>query len=80
MFRGSIYENDLNEAYEQIVYWLKIISNVPTGDAGKKFINKICRVLNLSTSDMALKNTVVEAIHIMPALLLQKPSKKSKVK
>lgn len=53
---------------------------MPTGDAGKKFINKICRVLNLSTSDMALKNTLVEAIHIMPALLLQKPSKKSKVK
>ena len=76
---GRIYQKDLEEAYNQIVYWRKNIFMVPTGAAGKKFIDEISRVLNLWTNNMPLKNIVLKAIHVMPALL-QKPSKTSKAK
>ena len=48
--------------------------------AGKKFITRIARLLNLWTNDTLLKISILKAIHIMLALLLQKPSKKSKAR
>ena len=48
---------------------------VPTGGAGKKFINEIARLLNLWTNDTRLKKNILKEIYIIPALLLQKPSK-----
>ena len=53
---------------------------VPTGAAGKKFIGEISRLLNIWTNIAPLKNIALKAIHVMPALLLQKPSKMSKTK
>ena len=53
---------------------------VPTGAAAKKIIDEISRLLNLCTNDTPLKATALKAIHVMPALLLQKLSKKSKAK
>ena len=44
---GGVYQKDLEEAYNQIVYWRKNIFMVPTGAAGKKFIDEISRLLNL---------------------------------
>ena len=75
---GAVYQKDPEEAYNQIVYWHKNIFMVPTGAAGKKFIDKISRLL--WTNDTPLKNIALEAIHVVPALLLQKPSKTSKAK
>ena len=55
---------------------------VPTGGAaaGKKFIDEISRLLNLWTNNTPLKNIALKAIHVMLALLLQKPSQTSKAK
>ena len=53
---------------------------VPTEAAGKKFITRITRLLNLWTNDTLLKISVLKAIPIMLALLLQKQSKKSKAR
>ena len=54
---------------------------VPTGAAaGKKFFDEISRILNLWTNNTPLKNIALKAIHVMPALLLQKPSQTSKAK
>ena len=79
-FRGRIDQKDLEEAYNQIVYWSKNIFMVPTGVAGKNFIDEISRLLNLRTNNKPLKNIALKAIHVMPALLLKKPSKKLKAK
>ena len=38
---GSVYQEDLEETYEQIVYWHKNVFIVPTGASGKKFSNEI---------------------------------------
>ena len=52
---GSIpsytFENHINEAYEKIVYWRRNLFMVPTGKAGKEFINEITRLLNACVDD-----------------------------
>ena len=53
---------------------------VPNAAAGKKFIDEIFTLLNLWTNNTPLKNTALKAIHVMSALLLQKPNKTSKTK
>ena len=53
---------------------------VPSGGSGKKFIKEITRLINLWTGDSPLENIALKAIHVMPALLLQKPNKNSKAK
>ena len=52
----------------------------PTRATGKKIVDEIPRLLNLWTKDTPLKNIALKAIHVMPALLLQKASKTSKAK
>ena len=48
---------------------------VPSGGGDKKFIKEITRLINLWTNDSPLENIALKAIHIMPALLLQRPNK-----
>ena len=77
---GSMYQKDLEEAYEQIVYWRKNVFMVPTGASGKKFIHEITRPFDQCTNDTPLKSIALKAIHVMAALLLQKQSRKSKAR
>ena len=74
-----MYQKD-SEAYEQIVYWRKNVFMVPTAVSGKKFINETTRLLDQWTNDTPLKSIALKAIHVMPALLLQKPSRKTKAR
>ena len=38
---GRVYQKDLQETYEVILYWHKNVFKIPTGTFGKKFINEI---------------------------------------
>ena len=76
----SIFERHIQQVYDKIVYWRKNIFMVPSGGSGKKFIKEITRLINLWTGDSPLENIALKAIHVMPALLLQKPNKNSKEK
>ena len=51
-----------------------------TGAAGKKFINEATKMINFWTDNLPLKLIAFKALHMIPALLLQKPSKTSKSK
>ena len=53
---------------------------LPTGAAGKKFINEATKMINFWTDNSPLKLIAFKALHMIPALLLQKPSKRSKSK
>ena len=77
---GSIFEKDIRQAYDKIVYWRKNIFMVPSGRDGKRFIKKITRLINLWIENSPFANIALKAIHAMPALLLQKPDKSSKAK
>ena len=52
----------------------------PNGAAGKKFIREVTRLLNSWYENSALARISMKVVHIMPALLLQKPSSSSKSK
>ena len=52
---------------------------MPSGAAGKKHTNEVTRLLKFWIQDSLLKSITLK-VHVMPALLLQKPSKNSKSK
>ena len=47
---------------------------------GEKYIEEITRLLKLWIQDSPLKSIALKAVNVIPALLLQKPSKNSKSK
>ena len=48
---------------------------LPTGASGKKYIDEMMRLLDLWVSNAPYESITLKAVHVMPALLLQKPSK-----
>ena len=38
---GSTFEKDLNNAYEKIVHWKKNLFMVPSGAAGKIYVEEV---------------------------------------
>ena len=77
---GSTFEKDLNNACEKIVHWNKNFFMLPSGAVGKRYVEEVTRLMELCTQDTPLKSISLKAIHAMPALLLQKPSKSSKAR
>ena len=63
---GNSFTNDLNDAYDQIIFWRKHIFLLPTGAAGKKSINEITRIMYLWINDTPMKDIAFKAIHVMP--------------
>ena len=53
---------------------------LPSGAAGKNYIEEVTRLMKLWINDTLLREIALKAVHEMPALLLQKPSKSSKSK
>ena len=62
------------------MYWKKNLFLLPTGAIGKAYIQEVTRLILAWVNDTQLKKIALKAVHVMPALLLQKPSKKSKTK
>ena len=53
---------------------------LPSGKQGKEFIKELSSWLNKFNNDSAYQSIALKAYMILPSLLLQKPSKKSKAK
>ena len=79
-YDGHVFEKNLNVIYDIIVYWKKNLFMLPTGRAGKDYIDEITRLSNAWIQDSAMKHITFKAIMVMPSLILQKPSRNSKVK
>ena len=77
---SDTFEKNLNNAYEKIVHWKKNIFLLPSGKAGKEFIDEMTRLVGEWNNDSPLKLISLKALMVMPCLLLQKPSKTSKAK
>ena len=60
---GSIFQKDLDEAYEQIVCLHKNLFMLPSGAAGKRFINEINRLWNLWANESLLNNVAIKAMN-----------------
>ena len=53
---------------------------LPSGAAGKNYIEEVTRLMKLWINDIPLRKIALKAVRVMSALLLQKPSKTSKLK
>ena len=52
---------------------------LPKGAAAKKYMTKTTKLMNGWTNNLPFKDVAFTTIHVMPNILLQKPSKTSKV-
>ena len=75
---GSLVIEDIEKCYDTIVYWRRNLFMLPNGATGKLYIRETTRLLNAWYENSPSKECAMKAVHIMPALLLQKPSKTSK--
>ena len=69
-----------NAVYEEVVFWRKTPFKLPSGAAGKNFLREVARLMNLWTDNKPLSEVALNLVMVMPALLLQKPSRKSNAK
>ena len=79
-YDNKTFETNVDFIYEKVVYWRKNLFLLPTGKAGKSYIDEITRLMNECLRNSPLKRIAFKVIVIMPNLLLQKPSKCSKSK
>ena len=77
---GPEFSNAINDAYNQIVHWKANLFRVPSGSNGKKFVSELARLFQAFADASALETTALKAAMTLPALVLQKPHAKSKVR
>ena len=68
----------IDEAYNEIIHWKRNIFLIPSGAAGKLFVQEVTRLLQAFASDSAMEYIALKASFVMQILLLQKPSQKRK--
>ena len=66
-------------AYEEIVQWKRNLFKLPTGSAGRDFLEEMIIVFNMFNSSSAMKSAAITMVIIMLPLL-QKPPKSCKGK
>ena len=75
---GKSFCNAINEAYNDVIHLKRNIFLLPSGDAGKSFIQEITLLFEAFANASALESIALKASFVMQILLLQKPSQKSK--
>ena len=77
---GTTFTALLDKAYEQTVHWRRNVFELPRWKMGSAFIRELSRLIEAYNDDTALEKIAMKAVVVMPALLLQKPHPRSKVK
>ena len=77
---GEEFVGFVDNTYNAILKWRKNLFKLPSGNASKKFVTSLTEWIGHFNSDTALKGIALKVFHILPALLLQKPSRNSKAK
>ena len=80
VLHGTISYTSLHQAYLRIVTWVPNLFTLPQGKVGSQFLEEFIRILKKLTSDPKNAHSASLAFHLFPALMLQKPSARSKVK
>ena len=76
----SQLKEKLKIVYEDMVFYKRNLFLIPTGKAGKDFIKELTFWLKQLNNNTKLNGVAVLAFMVLPSLLLQKPSAKSKAK
>ena len=72
--------NNVKEMYNEIVHFRRNLFNIPSGKAGKDFVQELSYWLKQFNSNADLNLIALKAFMILPTLILQKPSARSKSK
>ena len=77
---GPEFVSIIDDIYNRILKWKKNLFKVPSGNASKKFVTILAEWLAYYNTDSEFKGIALKVFHVLPALLLQKPSKNSKAR
>ena len=69
-----------NDIYNEVVHFRRNIFNLPSGRAGKHFIEELTFWLKQFNSNSDLNSVALKAFMVLPSVILQKPSATSKSK
>ena len=75
---GETFTNLINDLYKEIVIWKKNLLKLPTGSAAKAFIKELSPWLDRFNRKTEHFSIALKVYIILPAPMLQKPSKTSK--
>ena len=78
--RGDQFVSSLSRAHEEIVSWRRNLFSLPSGKMGTRFVSEIARLLNAYSCGGPFASCSIKCVMTMPALVLQKPSARSKSK
>ena len=67
-------------AYKEVLHWQKNLFPVPHGNIGRSFVNELSRLYKAYAAASSLEGVALAAACIMPTLLLQNPSPRSKTR
>ena len=76
----SMFIKKVEKIYGEIVFFRKNLFKIPSGKAGKEFIQELTFWMRQFNGVSKLNGVALKVFMILPALLLQKPSPKSKAK
>ena len=74
---GEIFCQDITEVYERQTQWQKNTFSPPSGHAGTEYVKEHTRLLRAYKDRTPLECVALQALMIMPGLLLQKPHAKA---
>ena len=77
---GNVVTNDINKSYEKIVFLRKNMFLLPSGTAGKAYINEIPRLMNAWNNNSPIGNIALKALTFYDGFAVTKPSKSAKIK
>ena len=69
---------DVKGAYEDVVKWKRNIFTLPKGQVGKMFIQEMTNLINTWCNKTEWREIAITSAMILPTLMLQKASPKSK--
>ena len=76
----SNFFKEINRVYDEIVKFRRNLFKVPSGKTGKDFVNLLSYWLRQFNLNSNLNSVSLKVFMILPSLILQKPSSKSKSK
>jgi len=77
---GEAFSTAIRAAYEEIVRWKRNIFMLPSGKIGERFVLEMARLFKSFGESTPLESIALKAAMVLPQLLLQKPSRNSRVK
>ena len=77
---GAEVDQELSKVYEEVVHWRRNLFKIPSGRHGKAFVQEMASLFQSYADASAREKIALKATMVLPALLLQKPFKTSKVK